>query len=97
MEEYGADYVTITDEDGINYEMEILSRFPYENAEYLALVPAEEEDEASSASLEVSILRIVEESGEELLEAVTDEAELQGAYDALMELLYAEEIEEDEE
>ena len=54
-QQYGSDFISITDEDGKEYELEILSTIEYQGAEYLALVPAEE-DEASE-ELEVSILK----------------------------------------
>ena len=55
-QQYGSDFISITDEDGKEYELEILSTIEYQGAEYLALVPAEE-DEASE-ELEVSILTV---------------------------------------
>ena len=88
--------ISITDEDGKEYELEILSTIEYQGAEYLALVPAEE-DEASE-ELEVSILKSVTEDGEDLLVAVEDEDELAAVYDLLMQSLYEDEEEaEDEE
>ena len=93
---HGAAIRKITDEDGKEYELEILSTIEYQGAEYLALVPAEE-DEASE-ELEVSILKSVTEDGEDLLVAVEDEDELAAVYDLLMQSLYEDEEEaEDEE
>ena len=40
-QEYSADFITITDEDGKEYELEILSSVIYNEKEYLALVPAD--------------------------------------------------------
>ena len=90
-QQYGSDFISITDEDGKEYELEILSTIEYHGAEYLALVPAEE-DEASE-ELEVSILKSVTEDGEE------DEDELAAVYDLLMQSLYedGEEAEDEEE
>ena len=46
MEEFGANFVTLTDDDGVSYEMEILARFELDEREYVALAPAGgEEDE----------------------------------------------------
>ena len=39
-QQYGSDFISITDEDGKEYELEILSTIEYQGAEYLALVPA---------------------------------------------------------
>ena len=91
MDEFGANYVTITDEDGVSYEMEILSRFFCGEQEYVALTPADAEDEA--AELEVNLLRVSEENGEELLEAIADEDELERAYDTLLTLVFEDENE----
>ena len=87
---YGDDFITITDEDGKEYELEVLSTVEYNGSTYLGVCPAgTDEDE----ELEVSILKVTEEDGEELLEAVNDEEELQAVY----ELLLSEEDEEDED
>lgn len=96
-QQYGSDFISITDEDGKEYELEILSTIEYQGAEYLALVPAEE-DEASE-ELKVSILKSVTEDGEDLLVAVEDEDELAAVYDLLMQSLYedGEEAEDEEE
>ena len=95
-QQYGSDFISITDEDGKEYELEILSTIEYQGAEYLALVPAEEE---ASEELEVSILKSVTEDGEDLLVAVEDEDELAAVYDLLMQSLYedGEEAEDEEE
>ena len=49
------------------------------------------DDEAED--LEVSILKSVEENGEEFLEAIEDDAELEAVYSALMDLVYEDEEE----
>ena len=90
---YGSDYMTIVDEDGTEFELEVLSTLEYDGSTYLAVIPAGAEDEGS---LEVSILKSVEEDGESILSAIEDEAELQAVYDLIMDELYAEEEDEDE-
>lgn len=92
-QEYGGDFISITDEDGKEYELEILSTITYNGAEYLALVSAEEDD--TTEELEVSILKSVSEDGEDLLVAVEDEEELAEVYDLLMQSLYDEDSAED--
>ncbi len=87
----GAQIISITDEDGIEYELEVLSTVHYRGAEYLALTPADAADEAQE--LEVSILKSVEEDGEPLLIAVEDDEELEAVYDLIMEQLFEEEEE----
>ena len=91
---YGSDYMTIVDEDGTEFELEVLSTLEYNGFTYLAVVPAVDADK--DVDLEVSILKNVEEDGEPILCAIEDEEELKAVYDLIMDELYAEE-EEDEE
>lgn len=90
---YGSDFMTIVDEDGTEYELEVLSTLEYNGFSYLAVIPAGLEEDAD---LEVSILKSVEEDDEPILCAIEDEQELQTVYDLIMDSLYAEE-EEDED
>lgn len=90
-QEYGADFISITDEDGNEYELEVLDELEYQGSRYLALVPADPADE--SEELEVSILKSVEENGEEILEAIEDDDELEAVYNLLMERTFEDEEE----
>lgn len=92
-QEFDRNIISITDEDGRDYELEVLASVNYHGAEYLALTPADAEDDAEE--LEVSILKSVEEDGEPMLLAVEDEDELEAVYALLMDQLF-EEDEEDE-
>ena len=82
-EEFGSDFMTIVDEDGTEYELEILSTLEYNGETYLAVIPAGCEDE----DLEVSILKSVDEDGESILCAIEDEAELETVYELIMDEL----------
>ena len=90
---YGSDFMTIVDEDGTEYELEILSSLEWNGSTYLAVIPAglDEEEDA-----EVSILKSVEEDGESILAAIEDDQELETVYEMIMEQLY-EEIEEEDD
>ncbi|MBO7253562.1 MAG: DUF1292 domain-containing protein [Oscillospiraceae bacterium] len=92
MDQYGSDFITIVDEDGTEYELEVLSTLEYNGETYLAVVPAGETLE--EVKLEVSILKSVDEDGESILCAIEDEAELQAVYDLIMDSLYEEDDEE---
>ena len=85
---YGSDFMTIVDEDGTEFELEVLSTLEYDGNTYLAVIPAGAEE---TENLEVSILKSVDEDGEPILCAIEDEAELQAVYDLIMDELYAEE------
>ena len=89
--QYGSDFITIVDEDGQEYELEVLSTLEYDGNAYLAVIPAGEH--AEEFQLEVSILKSVEEDGEDILTAIEDETELQAVYDLIMDSLYEEEEE----
>lgn len=91
-EEFGSDFITIVDEDGTEYELEILSTLEYSGETYMAVIPAvDAEDEED---LEIFILKSVEEDGESILCAIEDEQELEAVHQLMMDQLYEEEEEE---
>ena len=87
---FGSDFMTIVDEDGTEYELEVLSSLEYNGMTYLAVIPADDQEDAQA---EVSILKSVEEDGEPLLCAIEDEQELETVYALLMDQLYQDEDE----
>lgn len=89
-DEYGSDFMTIVDEDGTEYELEVLTSIEYNGQTYLAVTLAGNEDE----SLEVSILKSVDDDDEPILCAIEDENELEAVYALIMEQLYAEDDED---
>ena len=88
---FGSDFMTIVDEDGTEYELEVLSTLDYNGMTYLAVRPADDQEDAQA---EVSILKSVEEDGEPLLCAIEDEQELETVYGLIMDQLYQDEDEE---
>lgn len=92
MDDYGSDFITIVDEDGTEFELEVLTSIEYNGETYLAVTLATDEEDAE---LEVSILKSVEENdGESTLCAIEDETELETVYNLIMEQLYEEDNEE---
>ena len=89
-DDFGSDFMTIVDEDGTEYELEILTTMEYNGFTYLAVVPADDSED-TGIKYEVSILKSVEEDGESILCAIEDEQELQAVYDLIMDSLYEEE------
>ena len=81
---YASDFMTIVDEDGEEFELEVLTTLDYNGCSYLAVIPAGGED----AELEISILKSVDEDGEAILCAIEDEAELETVYQLIMDALY---------
>ena len=94
---YGSDFITIVDEDGKEYELEVLSTLEYNGETYMVVIPADAGEEGAELSLEVNILKSTEEDGEPLLTAIEDEEELRAVYDLIMEELYAEDETEEED
>lgn len=88
---YGDDIITITDEDGKEYVLEVLAVLELDGTDYYALVPAEASDDED---LEVSILKAVDEDGEEILCAIEDEDELERVYAVMMDEIFKEDEEE---
>ena len=93
-DQYGSDFITIVDEDGTEFELEVLSTLEYNGCSYMAVIPAADEEEPD---LEVSILKSVEEDGAPILCAIEDEQELETVYHMIMDQLYAEDEEADDE
>ena len=91
MNQYGSDFLTIVDDDGNTFELEVLSTLEYNGCTYLAVIPAAES--AQTLELEVSILKSTEEDGEPILSVIEDPEELEAVHDLLMDSLYEEEEE----
>lgn len=90
---YGSDFMTIVDEDGTEYELEVLTTVEYNGATFLAVIPADGDDHADE-QLQVSLLKSVEEDGEDILIAIEDENEHEAVYNLIMDQLYAQQEED---
>ena len=88
MDQYGSDFLSIVDDDGNEYELEVLSTLEYNGNTYLAVIPAAES--ADQLELEVSVLKSIEENGEPILSVIEDQEELEAVYDLIMDALYEE-------
>ena len=40
MDQFGSDFITITDDEGNEFELEVLSTLEYDGNTYLAVIPA---------------------------------------------------------
>ena len=71
MEEnqYGSDYFVLTDEDGKEEEFEHLATIDYEGAVYMAMTPADPENESDETEIVIFKVEEDEESGEARLTA----------------------------
>ena len=91
-EEYGSDYITITDEDGESYELEHLDTFEFEKKLYMAFLPADLPENDPRYGL--LLLRVEEEDGEDGFVNIEDEDELNRVYDHYMQLVFDDSDEE---
>ena len=94
-EAYGPDFITVTDEDGNDIELEMLDALEYNGQTYMAFCPAVEEGaDEDSEEYGLVILKSIEENGEELLSTLDSDEELNTVYDLFMERLFEDEDEE---
>lgn len=91
-EEYGNDYVVLTDENGVEVELEHLDTVEYNDNIYMAFIPAEMKLEES---YELIIMKVEKENGEDILVTLDDEDELDEMFQIFSERL--EETFEDED
>ena len=93
-EAFGPDFVSVTDDEGNEFELEHLGTLELNGTTYMAFLPADMDEEDEDFG--IIILKVTEENGEELLADVDDEQELNAVYDQFMEQLFADEDGEDE-
>ncbi|MGI5976349.1 MAG: DUF1292 domain-containing protein [Candidatus Limivicinus sp.] len=92
-EDYGSDFVTIVDDDGQEFELEVLDSMDYNGSSYAAFLPADMDE--NDPDYGIIILRSVfDENGDELFETIDDDAELDDVYQHFMTLLFDDEDEE---
>ncbi len=99
-ENFGPDFITVTDEDGNDFELELVDTLEHKGITYYAMFPAVEEDEATGEPKDVDaddeeyglvIMKGIEENGEELLSTLDSDEELDEVYELFMERFFAEE------
>ena len=93
-ETFGSDFLTIEDEDGAVFELEVLGTFEHDDREYLAALPADMEE--TDPDFGIILLRVEEEDGEELYASIDDDDELDAVYQTYMQILMEEDDEEEE-
>ena len=103
-DEFGPDFITGTDEDGNEFELEHLDTLEHEGETYMAFSPAaplddgsgRPADEAADEDYGIVILKVIHENGEELLSTPDSDEELDAVYQHFMERIFDEEEEEEE-
>ena len=90
-EDFGPNFVTLTDDEGNDVELEYVDALEYNGTTYMAFFPAVEEDEADEEDLGLVILKSIMVDGEEQLSTLDSDEELDRVYDLFMEQLMADE------
>lgn len=97
---FGPDFITLTDEDGNEFELEMVDSLEYRGHVYYAMFPAVESDEETGEPKDVDlddeeyglvIMKAIQENGEELLSTPDSDEELEAVYQLFMDRLLEEE------
>ena len=88
-EEFGPNFITLTDEDGNEIELEYVDAIEVDGQTYMAFFPTvdDDADEAAAEEFGLVILKSITENGEELLSTLDSDEELDRVYDLFMEQL----------
>ena len=91
-EEYGNDFVTIIDDDGNEFELELLDTIDYNGESFAAFLPTDmDEDDPDYGLIILSVVN--DENGDELFESSDDDDKLQQVYEMFMTIFEAEDEE----
>jgi uncharacterized protein YrzB (UPF0473 family) len=90
-DQYGSDFISITDDNGNEFELEHLDTIEYGGALYMAFLPADMDE--NNEDYGMIILKVIEENGEEILATVDDDQEMEAVYNTFMEQLFSDEDE----
>ncbi|MCL2367223.1 MAG: DUF1292 domain-containing protein [Oscillospiraceae bacterium] len=83
-EEFGSDFITISDDDGNEFELEYLETIEVDGALYMAFLPADMDEEDENYGM--VILKKVTQGDEEILTTIDDENELATIFERFVEV-----------
>ena len=93
-DEFGPNFVTLTDDEGNDVELEYVDALEHNGTTYMAFFPVVEEDSEDEENEEeygLVILKSQMENGEEFLVTIDDEEEIDKVYDLFMEQILSDE------
>ena len=94
--DFGGDFITIADEDGNEFDLEILDVLEMDGISYTVFVPANiDEMDVNDPDYGWIFLRNREENGEEFFDTIDDDEELNRVYELYNQILDAEEADEE--
>lgn len=86
--DYNPDLITLTDDDGKEYNFEVLDAIETDTARYLALLPTYDDPQKMlEDSGELVIVKVEEENGEEYFCEIEDDDEYETVADAFVDRL----------
>lgn len=89
-EDFGSDFVTIIDDDGQEFELEILDSMEYKGNNYTAFLPADMPEDDPDYGI-IILRSLLDENNDEIYESVDDDAELEDVYEHFMTILFDDE------
>ena len=89
-EEYGDSFVTMVDENGEEFVLEMLESIDYKDKTYTAFLPADLDENDPDYGL-VLLRNAVDENGDEVFDTIDDEDELDDVYEQFMRILFDDE------
>ena len=89
-EEYGDSFVTMVDENGEEFVLEMLESIDYKDKTYTAFLPADLDENDPDYGL-VLLRNAVDENGDEVFDTIDDDAELDDVYEQFMRILFDDE------
>ena len=95
-EEFGGDLVTIIDDEGNEFELEVLDRMDYNGSSYTLFLPADMKEDDPDYGY-ILLREIMDDSGEISFESIDDDDELQDVYERFMVFLFSDDEEDTDE
>ncbi len=92
-EEYGSDFITLVDDTGEEFVLEVVDTMDYNGKSYTAFLPADMDENDPDYGL-VILSENEDEQGETVYDTIDDDEELQDVYEKFMVLLFDDEDEE---
>lgn len=88
-ENFGNDFITIVDDEGNEFELELIDTIDYNGETFSAFLPTDmDEDDPDYGLILLSVTE--DENGEELFESIDDDEKLQQVHEMFMTIFEAE-------
>ena len=84
MQEEYTNVITLTDSDGSDVDFEVLDIIPYNDHEYVVMLPVDDESDSPDAVI-LELLEAEEDNEEDMLQGVEDEEILNAVFNLFME------------